>query len=114
MLVYLYADLFGFFIPGHLVELLAGELAGIPLSQEIVLAYMIFMTIPALMVFLSVTLVAKTNRWINIIIGIVQLILVVPSVIDLPNYYFMFASSIETVLLILIIWTAWTWPKQEE
>lgn len=113
VLIYLYADLFTFFVPGYLTEIMEGEMAGIPITQELLLTFMIFMTIPSLMVFLSLALKAKINRWANIIVSILQLGLVVPSIIGDSNIHFIFASSVETVLLAIIVYFAWTWQTKE-
>ncbi|MHA2104974.1 MAG: DUF6326 family protein [Candidatus Hodarchaeales archaeon] len=113
VLIYLYADLFAFYVTGHLEEAIAGEMAGMQITQVLLLGFMIFMTIPSLMVFLSLILKAKVNRWTNIIVAILQIGLVLPSVIGDSNLYFIFASIVETVLLVLIIYFAWTWPIKE-
>ena len=103
VLIYLYADLFGFFLPDHL--------AGFQITQELLLGFMILMTLPSLMVFFSLVLKPKVNRLVNIIIGIIQLIFVLGGILD-PNIYFVFASCVESVLLLLIVWYAWTWPTK--
>ncbi len=113
VLIYLYADLFGFYIPGHIEDIIAGELAGFQITPLLLLGFMTLMTLPSLMVFLSLILKPKVNRWANIVIGIFQLIFVLGGIID-PNIYFVFASSVESVILLLIIWYAWTWPTQED
>lgn len=113
VLVYLYADLFAFYVPGHLEEAIEGEMAGMQITQVLLLGFMIFMAIPSLMVFLSLTLKAKVNRWTNILVGILQIGFVLPSIIGDSNIYFIFASSVETVLLALIVYFAWTWPIKE-
>ncbi|MFX1507550.1 MAG: DUF6326 family protein [Promethearchaeota archaeon] len=112
VLIYLYADLFGFYIPGHIDQLREGEIAGYQITQVLLLGFMILMTIPSLMIFLSLTLKAEINRWVNIITGLLQLGFVVAGIFD-PNIYYIFASSVEIVLLLLIIWYAWKWPTQE-
>ena len=114
VLVYLYADLFAFYAPGHLEEALAGEMAGAQITQVLLLLFMIFMAIPSVMVFLSLTLKAKVNRWTNIFVSIFQICLVLPSVFGDSNIFFMFSSSVETVLLALIVYFAWTWPAKED
>jgi hypothetical protein len=113
MFLFLYVDVFANYIPGRLEDLIAGELAGIPITQVFLLVFMILMTIPSLMVFLSIALKAKANRWTNIIVGIFQIGLVLVSIIGDPNYFYMFGSSVEFVLLLLIVWYAWKWPTQE-
>jgi hypothetical protein len=111
VLIYLYADLFGFYVPGHIADLMEGKLAGFQITQVLLLGFMILMTLPSLMVFLSLALKAKVNRWANIIVGILQLLFVITGILD-QDIYFVFASSVESVLLLLIIWYAWTWPVQ--
>ena len=72
------------------------------------------MTTAILMVFLSLSLKPKANRWANIIVGILQILVVLGSLfIGGAWVYYMFASIIEVVLLSLIVWYAWKWPKQE-
>lgn len=111
MFLYIYADYFGLFLPGHIEDLISGEIEGMEISQELLLVFMILMAIPSLMIFLSLELKAKFNRQLNVIVGILQLGLVLPSGID-PNIFFAFASLLEAVLLVLIIWYAWNWPIQ--
>ncbi|MHA2317029.1 MAG: DUF6326 family protein [Candidatus Hodarchaeales archaeon] len=112
VLIYIYADFFGLYVPGHIEELIEGNMSGFQITDVLLLGFMILMTLPSLMVFLSLILKAKINRFTNIIFVIIQLVFVVAGIID-PNLYFVFASSVETVLLVLIIWYAWKWPMQE-
>jgi hypothetical protein len=72
------------------------------------------MAIPSVMVFLSLTLKAKANRWANIIVGIVHIgLLVGTSFIGEISAYNAFYSIVEGVLISLIVWHAWKWPTQE-
>ena len=74
---------------------------------------LILMTIPSLMVFLSLALPAKANRWTNIIVGILYIFVMLGSAIGVSWFYYIFGSIVEAVLLLLIVWYAWKWPKQE-
>ena len=112
MLCYIYGDLFGFYKPGLIEEIMAGEL---PLGSQISLVgAAIMMTIPAIMVFLSLTLKAKANRWANIILGIIYTGIMLFTMF-LPGVwaYYIFLGIVEVVLTVLIVWSAWKWPKQE-
>jgi len=112
MLCYIYGDLFGFYKPGHIEEITAGE---VPLGSQISLVgAAILMTIPAIMVFLSLTLKAKANRLANIILGIIYTGVMLFTVL-LPGAwaYYIFLGIVEVVLTVLIVWSAWKWPKQE-
>ena len=69
----------------------------------------ITMTIPVVMVILSLTLNYPANRWANIIIGIFY---TGYSLIGLPRYpsaYDRFLIFVSIVLTALIVWYAWKW-----
>ena len=114
MFFYLYRDVLGFYAPGHLEALIAGEVAGKPITLAFYLGTAIVMAIPSVMVFLSLALKPKANRWANIIVGIFFTVLT-PISLLLPGVwaYLYFYGSVEVVLTALIVWTAWKWPKQE-
>ena len=115
MFLFIYVDYFGLFIPGVMEKIIEGEVAhtGIQITQVFLLAAMTLMMIPSLMIFLSLTLKAKWNRWTNIIVGIFQIAVVVGGLIGESWAYYIFGSIVEVVLLSLIVWYAWKWPKQE-
>jgi hypothetical protein len=74
----------------------------------------IWMAIPSLMVFLSLTLKANANRWVNIIVGIVSIVaLIATFFVGEFSARYTFQAVIEGVLITLIIWSAWKWPAQE-
>ena len=66
------------------------------------------------MVYLSLTLPDKANRWVNIILAVLFFGLNLMG--ELPTYeyaYRTFLVIVEMVFLALIIWHAWQWPKLE-
>ena len=114
MFCYLYADVKAFYMPGFIGEIIAGEVAGFQITQAFLLGSAIIMVIPAVMVFLSLILKAKTNRWVNIISGIVYTGVILMTML-MPGdwaYYYVFAI-VEVVLTSLIVWYALKWPKQD-
>ena len=115
MFLYTYADILGFYAPGNIEELISGEIAGIRMTQGLLLASAILMVIPSVMVFISLTLHAKANRWVNIIVGIVYIVILGSTFLTgrNPAYYILFAM-LKAVFLALIVWHAWKWPKKEE
>jgi len=70
MFFYLYNDLLSFFKPGTVEELVGGSLEGIVFTQELLFGAALLMALPSIMIFLSLTLKAKLNRMVNIILGI--------------------------------------------
>jgi hypothetical protein len=114
MFLFLYADYFTLYLPGIIEDAIAGKIGPFPTTQVVLLAAMTLMTIPSFMVFLSLTLKPKANRWTNIIVGILFIVVQLSSLfIEEPWAYYIFGTIVEVVLLSLIVWYAWKWPKQE-
>ncbi len=102
--------------PVMLKELVAGTTA-IKATNELLLVMSIIFAAPILMIFLSLTLKDKANRWANRGMGI---FFVVFDLIFLGLVLFQGAFSYETlwsfvypVFTALVVWYAWKWPKQE-
>ncbi len=115
MFFYIYNDVFSFLQPGHVAELVGGQLEGIQFTQELLFGAAILMALPSFMVFLSLTLPAKANRLVNIIVGIFHIIVLVSTLLvpgDLWAYYALY-MIFEAVFIVLIIWHAWKWPTKE-
>ena len=114
MFCYTYADILGFYAPGNIEELLSGGIAGIQMTQGLLLSSAVLMTIPTIMVFLSLALMAKANRWTNIIVGLVYLGVLGSTFFTGRNpAYYIFYAIVKAMLIALIIWHAWKWPKKE-
>ena len=114
MFCYTYADILGFYTPGNLEELISGEIAGIQMTQGLLLGSAILMLVPSIMVFLSLVLKAKANRLVNIIVSIVYIGVLGSTFFTgrNPAYYLLYAT-VKAMLLALILWHAWKWPKKE-
>jgi sulfite exporter TauE/SafE len=115
MFCYTYADILAHMRSDIIEGFLAGEVGGVQITQETLLGSAILMMIPIVMIFLSLTLKAKANRWANIILGVVYIGVDLTTLLTPTEwvYYYIFAIA-EAVLLALIVWYAWTWPKQED
>jgi hypothetical protein len=106
MFSWVYGDLLriysGDFIAGEFIE-------GVKMTQELWVVAAITMMIPVAMVFLSLTLKDKANRWANIIIGI---FFTGYGLIGLPAYtsaYDQFLIIVGLVFTALIVWYAYKW-----
>ena len=113
MFIYIYVDFFKFFEPGTLEEILDGRVWEFEITQVWAISAMIMMTIPSLMVFLSLALKANVNRKVNIVMGILHIAVAIANVIGETWAYYIFGGIVEVALLSLIIWYSWHWPKQE-
>jgi hypothetical protein len=112
LFLFAYGDIFGFFQPGQIEEVIAGEISGIEITQIFLIAATVYVAIASVMVFLSLVLKPTVNRWANIVLPILYIVSIVASVIG-ESAYFYFLSIVESALLLLIIRYAWTWPRQE-
>jgi len=114
MFIFIYVDYFGLFIPGFMRKVLEGEVGhtGLEINQVFLLTVILLMIIPSLMIFLSLVLRAKVNRLINIIAAIFKIVVVAAAMIGETWIYYIFASIVELILLSLIVWYAWKWPRQ--
>ena len=114
MLFYIYADIVGFYTPGHIEKVVSGEIGGIQITNAFLFVMAIWMAIPSVMVFLSLMLKANVNRWVNIIVGIVSMVVLGATFFagEISARY-TFQAVLEGVLIALIVWHAWKWPKQE-
>ena len=105
-----FADIVGFMNPGALEGIMTGTV-GIKITQELLLVFSILLEIPIAMILLSRVLRYRANRWANIVAGVITILFVIGGGSTYLSYIFF--ATIEVVCMLLIIWYAWNWPKQE-
>ncbi|MEK3885686.1 DUF6326 family protein [Paenibacillus sp. PL2-23] len=111
MFLYIYVDYFALYMPGKIEGILAGEIYIFDISYVFLLVALISVTIPALMIFLSVTLPAKASRWTNILVSVVYIPYTLFNLAGEAWVHMVFGTVVEVTLLCLIIWYAWKWPR---
>jgi len=116
-LIGLSSGILSFMEPGMIEDLMDGEVAGMTITPEFLLLFAILILIAVIMPFLTLTLKGQTNRWTNIILGIVFTAF---SILDLKDYitkqsgYGILLTLAGMAVTGLIAWYAWKWPKQED
>ena len=113
MFIYIYADILQQFMPGKLEKAMEGFMGPFPVSQGALLLASILMMIPAVMVFLSLTLRPKLNRWVNIIFGVLYTVVNINNFIGETWAFYLFFCIVEVVLTLLIVGYAWKWRSPE-
>jgi hypothetical protein len=113
LFLFAYGDIFGLLRPGQIQEVMAGEISGMAITQVFLFAVSLYITIASAMVFLSLVLSPTANRWTNIVLPSLYVVSILASVIGETSAYYWFLSITESALLLLIVWYAWTWPRQE-
>ena len=80
------------------------------LSQTALLGAAVLVETAIAMVLLSRVLKYKANRWANIIVGAINTVAVLASLlVATPALYYLFFAVIEIATTLTIIWYAWTW-----
>jgi hypothetical protein len=116
MFFYIYNDIFSLWQPGHVAELVEGQLEGVQFTQLILFGGAILMAFPSFMVLMSLTLKARANRLVNIVIGILHILVLIGTQFVGEGetwYYWRLYELLEVMFLVLIIRTAWKWPNTE-
>lgn len=108
---YVYGDYFELYQPGKLQQMLAGRMPLGAISQGVLLGMSAVIVIPSLMPFLSLILPAGVNRWANIVFGTLYTVTMILAIRGGWHFY-VFFGVIEIILTLLIVFYAWTWPKQ--
>ena len=115
MFCYVYGDYFILFVPGHIKNLMDGN-SGVGTTTPLsLLGFAVLMTLPIVMIFLSVMLKAKVSRWANISVGIFFTLVMTLIVITSKGQWMLFyiyLGLVEIILTSTIVWLAWKWPKQ--
>ena len=112
MFLYIYGDYFELYVPGKTQGLLNGQnLLNTPYK---LLFATIILTLPSLMIFLSLIVKPKWNRVLNIVVGVIltlfTLLVGISSLSEWRIFYVML-SFLESILTAFIVWKAWHWPR---
>jgi hypothetical protein len=111
MFLIIYIDYFHLYMPGMIEDVLVGRVYVFDITQGFLVAALASVSIPALMIFLSVALPAKSNRLTNIIIAAVNIPFMLFNLEGVAWAHMVLAAVIEVILLCLIIRYAWKWPR---
>ncbi|ASK32257.1 hypothetical protein CEY12_20165 [Chryseobacterium sp. T16E-39] len=111
-LCYLYGDYFELYTPGKVHGLVEGtNLLDTPLKLFFAA---LLLSIPAVMVFLSLVLKPGINRILNISVGIFfTAIMVLIGVTSVSRWYgfYVFLAAVESIITLLIVWYSWKWKR---
>lgn len=111
MFLYIYVDYLHLYMPNSLEDMLEGKVFVFDVSQAFLLASLVSVTIPALMIFLSVALSPNLNRWLNIVVAIIYIPYTLFNLAGEAWVHMVFGALVEVAILLLIIRYAWKWPR---
>lgn len=111
MFIIIYLDYFHLYMPDSLKDMMAGKAFVFDITQGFLLAALCMVTAPALMIYLSVALPVKINRRVNIIIAAINIPLILFNLTGVAWVHMIAGAVIQVILLGLIIFYAWKWPR---
>lgn len=118
MFFYAYGDILGFYRAENVEGVLAGELGGIEVTPLLLVASAVLMAVPIAMIVLSVALPARIDRWVNLIVGVAYGVVlgftVLSGEVSENTAYYLLIAATEAVIMVLILWRAWSWPTVED
>ena len=117
MFLYAYADITHFVLQtGSLEEIISGELEGVGITPLFLFGTAVLMSIPSVMIFVSLGANPRVARWLNIMIGGL-FTLMSGSTVVMPGdtwLYYRYYNLIEAILTGLVVWVAWRWYHHKQ
>lgn len=107
----MFAYLLGDILRVYSGDIKPGEILGKPGSQAMYLGIALFMSIPIVMMILTVTLDYPINRWLNIVVACLLFIF---NALGLPGYtswYDKFLIIVGLIINGITVWFAWSWNQ---
>ncbi len=114
MFLYIYVDILNFYKPGVVDGILNGLIWKFDINSTLLTIFLVSVSIPAVMVVLSMALPARVNRATNLVVAS---LLIPYSIFNAAGATWEWASfyglsiGIEVLILAFILRSAWTWPR---
>jgi hypothetical protein len=114
MFLYIYVDYLALYKPGFIDEILGGTVHEFETGPTFVGLALTLIAIPSLMILLSVTLPARANRTVNLVVAALYIPVSIYNAAGEPwsyAYFYGFSIGLEVLILLVILRSAWTWPR---
>ncbi|MDF9800850.1 hypothetical protein OKW21_006113 [Catalinimonas alkaloidigena] len=108
---YIYCDVFTLHLSSYLEAFLSGDVGGMKITEEFLLAFSVVMQIPMIMIVLSRYLTFRLNKYFNIVAGIITTSIQAFTVTMGGTLHYMFFSFFEISTGLIIIYLAVTWKQ---
>jgi hypothetical protein len=111
MFCYVYGDYIQIYVPGILADAMAVKATAE--TQLEFFAVALLMAMPSVMIFFTLVVQPKINRWLNIILSTLYIVILITTNLTETWVFYLFLTAIEILLSVAIIWYAWKWPKAD-
>ena len=115
MFFYIYIDYFHLYKPGAIDQIRGGDIFQFHITPTLMTIFVLVIGIPALMVMLSMTLPARANRTLNLVVASLYIPVTVFNAAGASSdwaFYYGFHIGLEVLILAFILRSAWTWPRR--
>lgn len=116
MFLYVYVDILALYKPGVVDGILAGVVWELDITPTWAISALTLLTIPILMVVLSMTLPARANRITNLVVASLQVPFAAFNAVGEMGepwmYFYVLGVALEVIVLAFILRCAWTWPHR--
>jgi hypothetical protein len=113
MFCYVYGDFFSLYVPKKIERIMEGQSGVGDTTPLALLSFALLMTIPSVMITLSLMLKPALNRWLNISMGVfftlIMALILVTSFAKEWMMFYSYLAAVEIVLTSAIVWVAWKW-----
>ncbi|WP_338750654.1 DUF6326 family protein [Janibacter alittae] len=114
MFLYVYVDILNFYKPGVVEDILDSRVFEFDITPTWATTALILLAVPIVMIVLSMSLPARVNRIMNLIVASLQIPFaafnVVGEVGEPWMYFYGLGVVLELIVLAIILRSAWTWP----
>lgn len=112
MLLFVYGDYFGLYLPGKLAEMNRGIISPLGTASPLVLLSLsAMMAIPAAMVGAAAILPAQLARGMSLLFGVLYAAIMILTMLPGAAPFYMFLGVLEVALALGIAVLAWRWPR---
>lgn len=111
LFVFAYVDLFSLYRADFRASIEAGEIGGFTISQSFLMGTTLYVVIPSLMIFFSLVLRPRLNRFVNMALSLVYAVTITAGAAGEWSYY-VAGSAVEVAILGAIAYLAWSWPTK--
>ncbi len=114
MFLYVYVDVLNFYKPGVVEGIIGGRIWEFDVSAMLLTVFLVSVSIPAVMVVLSMALPARANRAVNVVVAV---LLIPYSLFNAAGAtwewaaFYAISIGIEVLILAFILRSAWSWPR---
>lgn len=108
MFCYVYGDYIHIYVPGILAKAMAVKKTAE--TQLEFFAVALLMAMPSVMIFFTLVVKPKINRWLNIILSTLYIVILIATNLTETWVFYLFLTAIEVLISVAIIWYAWKWP----